>query len=123
MWRTWPQRWRWAGIAWLISRCCGSSRGWPGRWRRIRWCPGWSGRWRRTGRGRWRRSGRRRSGPGRWPGDAAPAAGGGLVTVDLDATIVIAHWEKEQAAPDLEEALRLTPDDRVGCPWQDGERG
>ena len=47
-------------------------------------------------------------------GDAAPAAGGGLVTVDLDATIVIAHSEKEQAAPDLEEDLRLSPDDRVG---------
>jgi Transposase DDE domain group 1 len=31
-------------------------------------------------------------------GDAAPGAGG-LVTVDLDATIVIAHSEKEQAAP------------------------
>jgi hypothetical protein len=32
-------------------------------------------------------------------GDAAPAADGGLVTIDLDATIVIAHSEKEQAAP------------------------
>jgi hypothetical protein len=32
-------------------------------------------------------------------GDAAPGAGGGLVMVDLDATIVIAHSEKEQAAP------------------------
>ena len=32
-------------------------------------------------------------------GDAAPGAGGGLVTIDLDATIVIAHSEKEQAAP------------------------
>jgi hypothetical protein len=32
-------------------------------------------------------------------GDAAPGAGGGLVVVDLDATIVIAHPEKEQAAP------------------------
>ena len=31
--------------------------------------------------------------------DAAPGAGGALVTVDLDATIVIAHSEKEQAAP------------------------
>jgi hypothetical protein len=31
-------------------------------------------------------------------GDAAPGGGGGLVTVDLDATIVIAHSEKEQAA-------------------------
>jgi hypothetical protein len=32
-------------------------------------------------------------------GDAAPGADGSLVTVDLDATIVIAHSEKEQAAP------------------------
>jgi hypothetical protein len=32
-------------------------------------------------------------------GDAAPGADGGLVTVDLDATIVIAQSEKEQAAP------------------------
>jgi hypothetical protein len=31
-------------------------------------------------------------------GDAAPGADGALVTVDLDATIVIAHSEKEQAA-------------------------
>ena len=31
-------------------------------------------------------------------GEAAPGSGGGLVTVDLDATIVIAHSEKEQAA-------------------------
>ena len=32
-------------------------------------------------------------------GDKAPGAGGALVTVDLDATIVIAHSDKEQAAP------------------------
>ena len=32
-------------------------------------------------------------------GDAAPGAGGGLVTIDLDATIVIAHSEKQEAAP------------------------
>jgi len=32
-------------------------------------------------------------------GDAAPGADSGLVTIDLDATIVIAHSEKEQAAP------------------------
>jgi len=31
-------------------------------------------------------------------GDAAPGADSGLVTVDLDATIVIAHSEKGQAA-------------------------
>jgi hypothetical protein len=36
-----------------------------------------------------------------WPlaGQDAPGAGGGLVTIDLDATIVIAHSEKQQAAP------------------------
>jgi hypothetical protein len=32
-------------------------------------------------------------------GDAAPGADGAPVTIDLDATIVIAHSEKEQAAP------------------------
>jgi hypothetical protein len=32
-------------------------------------------------------------------GDAAPGADGALVTIDLDATIVIAHSEKEQASP------------------------
>ena len=32
-------------------------------------------------------------------GDAAPGADGNLVTVDLDATIVIAHSEKQEAAP------------------------
>jgi hypothetical protein len=32
-------------------------------------------------------------------GEDAPGADGGLVTVDLDATVVVAHSEKEQAAP------------------------
>jgi Transposase DDE domain group 1 len=32
-------------------------------------------------------------------GDAAPGAAGGLVTVDLDATIVTAYSDKEQAGP------------------------
>ena len=32
-------------------------------------------------------------------GDAAPGADGGPVIIDLDATIVIAHSEKEQALP------------------------
>jgi Transposase DDE domain group 1 len=27
-------------LAWPISRCCGNSRTWQGRSRRIRWCPG-----------------------------------------------------------------------------------
>ena len=32
-------------------------------------------------------------------GDAAPGSGGGLIPLDLDATIVIAHSEKENTAP------------------------
>ena len=39
--------------------------------------------------------------------DAAPGADGGLVTVDLDATIVIAHSEKEEAAPTWKKTLDL----------------
>ena len=42
-------------------------------------------------------------------GDAAPGAGGGLVTVDLDATIVIAHSEKEQAAPTWKKTFGFHP--------------
>jgi hypothetical protein len=40
-------------------------------------------------------------------GDAAPGADGDLVTVDLDATIVIAHSEKEQAAPTWKKTFGL----------------
>src|SRR5580704_2345203 len=42
-------------------------------------------------------------------GDAAPGAGGGLVTIDLDATIVIAHSEKEQAAPTWKKTFGFHP--------------
>src|ERR1700742_3362815 len=41
-------------------------------------------------------------------GDAAPGAGG-LVTVDLDATIVIAHSDKEQAAPTWKKTYGFHP--------------
>jgi hypothetical protein len=41
-------------------------------------------------------------------GDAAPG-GGGLVTIDLDATIVIAHSEKEQAAPTWKKTFGFHP--------------
>jgi hypothetical protein len=42
-------------------------------------------------------------------GDAAPGADGGLVTVDLDATIVIAHSEKEEAAPTWKKTFGFHP--------------
>ena len=42
-------------------------------------------------------------------GDAAPGADGGLVTVDLDATIVIAHPDKEQAAPTWKKTFGFHP--------------
>jgi hypothetical protein len=42
-------------------------------------------------------------------GDAAPGADGGLVTVDLDATIVIAHSEKQEAAPTWKKTFGFHP--------------
>ena len=101
--RTWPRRWRWAGTAWPISRCCASSRSWPGRWRRTRWCPGWSATLAADGPRALEaiRAARAAARERAWAlaGDAAPGADGGPVIIDLDATIVIAHSEKEQAAP------------------------
>jgi hypothetical protein len=43
------------------------------------------------------------------PGAAAPGADGGLVTVDLDATIVIAHPDKENAAPTWKKTCGFHP--------------
>jgi hypothetical protein len=42
-------------------------------------------------------------------GKDAPGADGGLVTVDLDATIVIAHSDKEQAAPTWKKTFGFHP--------------
>jgi hypothetical protein len=42
-------------------------------------------------------------------GDAAPGADGGLVTVDLDATIVIAHSDKQLAAPTWKKTFGFHP--------------
>jgi hypothetical protein len=42
-------------------------------------------------------------------GDAAPGADGGLVTVDLDATVVIAHSDKDQAAPTWKKTFGFHP--------------
>jgi len=40
-------------------------------------------------------------------GQVAPGTGGGLIPVDIDATIVIAHSEKEQAAPTWKKTFGL----------------
>jgi hypothetical protein len=42
-------------------------------------------------------------------GDAAPGAGGALVAVDLDAAIVIAHSDKDQAAPTWKKTFGFHP--------------
>ena len=42
-------------------------------------------------------------------GDAAPGADGGLVTVDLNATIVIAHSDKQEAAPTWKKTFGFHP--------------
>jgi hypothetical protein len=42
-------------------------------------------------------------------GDAAPGADGSLIPVDIDATIVLAHSEKEQAAPTWKKTFGFHP--------------
>jgi hypothetical protein len=42
-------------------------------------------------------------------GDRAPGAGGALIPVDIDATIVVAHSEKEQAAPTWKKSFGFHP--------------
>lgn len=51
-------------------------------------------------------------------GDAAPGAGRGLVTTGLDATVVVAHSRETASGADLEEDLRVPPDDRLRRPWR-----
>jgi len=74
---TW--RWRWAGTAWPMSRCCVPWRSWLVRSPRARWSPGCSPRLRRRGRGRCGPSAkpgsRPGSGPGRWLARARPGSG------------------------------------------------
>src|SRR6476659_9434566 len=53
-------------------------------------------------------------------GTAAPGADGGLVTIDLDATIVIAHSEKEQAAPTWKKTFGFHPLTAFADHGQDG---
>jgi Transposase DDE domain group 1 len=55
-------------------------------------------------------------------GENAPGADGGLVAIDLDATIVIAHSERAGRA-DLEEDVGFSPDDRLRRPWSQRKRG
>src|SRR5690349_18964074 len=54
---------------------------------------------------------------------AAPGADGGPVITGLDATIVIAHSEKEQAAPTWKKTFGHHPHDRLGRPRPGRERG
>jgi hypothetical protein len=42
-------------------------------------------------------------------GEHAPGAGGGLIAVDLDATIVLAHSDKQHAAPTWKRTFGFHP--------------
>lgn len=42
-------------------------------------------------------------------GDATPGTGGQLVPIDVDATVVIAHSEKERAAPTWKKTFGFHP--------------
>jgi len=46
-------------------------------------------------------------------GDAAPGTGGGLIPVDIDATIVTVHSDKEQATPTWKKTYGFHPRDYV----------
>jgi hypothetical protein len=46
-------------------------------------------------------------------GNAAPGADGGLITVDIDATVVTSCSEKAQATPTWKKTFVLPPPDRV----------
>jgi hypothetical protein len=56
-------------------------------------------------------------------GDAAPGAGGGLVTVDLDATLVTSCSEKENAAPTWKKTFGAGASRRRGLPPAAGPAG
>ncbi len=56
-------------------------------------------------------------------GQKAPGAGGGLIPVDIDATIVIAHSPEGAGGPHPEENVRPSPADGVRRPWRRRVRG
>src|SRR5271156_89499 len=105
--RTWPRRWRWAGL--------------PGRYRRLAGAAGAGGAGgvgpggvpagqvagRGPGAGGAGGAGRAGGGAGAGGGGGGAGADGGLVTIDLDATIVIAHSEKQEAAPTWKKTFGL----------------
>ena len=126
----WPWRWRWAGTAWPTSRCCARE---PGVFGRVASDPTVS----RTidalaadAPRRWRRSTRpgprRARGCGRWPvtrpRTTAVDAATPLV-IDLDATLVTAHSEKEQAAPTFKTRVRVPSVVGVRRPRAGRDRG
>ena len=90
-----------------------SSRTCSGRWPLTRWSPGWSRRLAADAPRALKaiRAARAAARERAWAlaGDAAPGTDGGLVPVDIDATIVTAHSEKEQAAPTWKKTFGFHP--------------
>ena len=112
----WRSRWRWAGTAWPTSRCCGPSRACSAGWPRTRRCPARSTRSPRTRPRRWRRSTppgpRPGPGCGRWPVSTPPTTAStptAPLVIDIDATLVTAHSEKEHAAPTFKRGFGFHP--------------
>ena len=110
--------------------CCGPSRACSARSPPTRRCPGWSTPSPRTPTGRWRRSTRPAPPPGRgcgrWPVSMHPtttATPASPLIIDLDATLVTSHSEKEQAAPTFKRGLRVPPVVRVRRPRPGRDRG
>ena len=82
------------------------------RWHPTRWYPGWWRGWPGCPAAlRAIRSARSAARQRAWAlaGDAAPGADGGLIPVDIDATIVIAYSDKNQAAPTWKKSFGFHP--------------
>ena len=98
--RTWPPRSLWAGTAWPISRCCGSSRSSRGRPPRTRSCLGWSACW-----------------PETWPGHSRSPGNGGPSENATSKARGKQAWTSTRSGPGT--LCAGTP----CCPWRPGAAG
>jgi hypothetical protein len=113
---TWRCRSRWVGTAWPTSHCCGSSRGSSVRWPPIRRCPGLIATLAEdapkslaainTARAACRATAWSRAGAHAPDHRADP---GHPVIIDLNASLVGAHSEKEHAAPTYKRGFGFHP--------------
>jgi hypothetical protein len=112
-----------AGTRPVTSRCCARSRGCSGRSRRTRRCRDRSPGWSPTPMMRWPRSARRAVARERVWSIAGVPVQDGRVVIDLDATLVTAHSDKQDATRTWKKTLRIPSLARVRRPRHRWGRG